>query len=207
MTALHHAACYGLKDTVAFLFKHKVNADARNFEGKTPLYCAVDCAVDSEISKYQAVISKLQPKCGIDPVNNNGRTPLIYAAHNGQHQILEILLQKGAAHSHKDGDGKTSLIHVSQQGHELVVQLLLDNGADIHQVEGGGKTPLIWAAREGHERVVQLLLVYGANVNQVEKDDKTPLIWTASGGHDRVVQILLECGAEVNRTRTTAGHR
>jgi len=56
--------------------------------------------------------------------NNNGRTPLIYAAGNGKVEVVRFLLQKGADKSLKDNDGDTALKLAKMFKHTAIVQLL-----------------------------------------------------------------------------------
>ncbi|RGP63182.1 ankyrin repeat-containing [Fusarium sporotrichioides] len=66
----------------------------------------------------------------IDAPDLDGRTPLSYAAENGQVSIASILLSRGANASAFSKNGMTPLHWAARRGHLGVVQLLLDAGAD-----------------------------------------------------------------------------
>jgi ankyrin repeat protein len=61
--------------------------------------------------------------------NRNGATPLIVAAFEGNKEVIEQLLAKGADIDAKDNEGNTALSLASARGHTAVVELLKARGA------------------------------------------------------------------------------
>ena len=57
---------------------------------------------------------------------------MIWAADDGQANMVKILLEKGANVNAADNDGWTALMLASQGGHVDVVKALLDAGADVN---------------------------------------------------------------------------
>jgi ankyrin repeat protein len=120
---------------------------------------------------------------------------LLRAAAEGQNEMAERLLEKGAQLESKDGTGRTPLSCAARNGHEAVVKLLLaKDGVDPDSKDARyGQTPLSWAAENGHEAVVKLLLAKDG-VDPDSKDNeygRTPLSWAARNGHEAVVKLLL----------------
>jgi beta-lactamase regulating signal transducer with metallopeptidase domain len=122
---------------------------------------------------------------------------LIAAAHQGQAQIVEFLLDRGTDINATNGSWN-ALIAAAHQGHEKLVGLLLDRGADINATNGSWSA-LIAAAHQGHEKVVGLLLDRGADINATN-GSWNALIAAAHQGHAKVVELLLDRGAAVNAT-------
>ena len=127
-----------------------------------------------------------------------GRTPLVWAAHKGHKEVVQLLLERGAEPNIANSCGDTPLLKAAYRGHNDVVQLLLDEGADPNKVNTEGATPLLWAAAHGKKDVVRLLLDRGADPNKAEQRGQTPLHWAAAKGHQDVVQQLLLRGADKN---------
>jgi ankyrin repeat protein len=141
------------------------------------------------IMKMIETHSEAEKGAELDSKDDDGRTPLSWAAALGYEAVAKLLLEKGAELESKDDDGQTPLLWAAARGHEAVVKLLLEKGAEL---ESKSRTPLSWAA-EGHKAVVKLVL---------EKDGKldnyshTPLLYAAAEGHEAIVKLLLEKGAE-----------
>ena len=54
----------------------------------------------------------------------NGMTPLMVASANGHTQVVQLLLDNGAAINEKNKNNKTALMLAKEYGHTEVVQLL-----------------------------------------------------------------------------------
>ena len=80
------------------------------------------------------------------------------AAHNGDAQIVWLLLENGAQVNQADSDGITALMIAAKRGHAFVVGLLLEKGAQVNQADSDGITALMIAEQNGHMGVVELLL-------------------------------------------------
>ncbi|KLU82782.1 hypothetical protein MAPG_01850 [Magnaporthiopsis poae ATCC 64411] len=141
-------------------------------------------------------------KADVNAKNNEGQTPLLWAADNGHAAIVQLLLTIGKADVEaENGWRETPLLRAAVNGHTTVVQLLLATGkADVNARDGWGQTPLLRAAENGHAAVVQLLLATGkADVNAKNIWNRTPLSYAAANGHAAAVQLILATGkADVN---------
>uniref|UniRef100_A0A452IC61 Kinase D interacting substrate 220 n=1 Tax=Gopherus agassizii TaxID=38772 RepID=A0A452IC61_9SAUR len=146
----------------------------------------------------------------MDERNENGQTPLMLAAEQGNLEIVQELLKKGANCNLEDADNWTALISAAKEGYVDIVEELLNcnvnlDGSSPHALNplpGWNQYsiyPIIWAAGRGHSDIVHLLLQHGAKVNCSDKYGTTPLIWAARKGHLECVKYLLQMGADVDQ--------
>ena len=124
-----------------------------------------------------------------------GYTALIWAAQQGNEEVVRLLLARNEVNADKPYNyGQTPLWWASHSGHEGVVKLLLARN-DVNANNLGGpfrQTPLVSASSNGHEGVVKLLLARNdVNADKPNRYGETPL-WRASlNGHEGVVKLLL----------------
>lgn len=128
-----------------------------------------------------------------------------WAAHDGRHEDLQLLLERGAPHSgHCDHDRWNALAWAADNGRSRCVELLLAAGADPSwRLRTLNQTALHLASKGGHVRCVAALLNAGVEVNTADVHGWTPLHVASHRGHLNVVRALLEAGAYVDALTTT----
>ncbi len=130
-----------------------------------------------------------------DPEN---RTLLMYAAFNGQTEIVKMLIKAGADVNAQDKTGTSALMFAaSAPGGAKTIQILLDAGAKINAIDSNEHfTALMWAAAEGQAENVKLLLKHKADATLKDVDGDTAESFAAKAGHAKVVKILQEAAAK-----------
>lgn len=128
-----------------------------------------------------------------DREDTYGRTPLSWAAGNGQEASTKLLLaSKRADPGSKDKNGESPLSWAAELGHVSTLQAMLDKGADPNIPNASSQTPLSLAAQSGHTTAVKLLLRRGADANFKDRMSMSPLAWAACRGHSTVADVLLK---------------
>ncbi|KAF0037458.1 hypothetical protein F2P81_010332 [Scophthalmus maximus] len=122
----------------------------------------------------------------------NGLNALHLAAKEGHEDLVEELLERGAAVDSSTKKGNTALHIASLAGQREVARILVKRGADVNSQSQNGFTPLYMAAQENHLEVVRYLLENEGNQSIATEDGFTPLAIALQQGHNAVVSLLLE---------------
>ena len=171
------------------------------------VFNALHCA--SYFGSAQLVAALIEMKCyDLNGGDYCGRTPLTWAAWNGQEGVVKMLLGRAEVNPDQpDEGGRTPLIYATKEGHGEVVKMLLGRGeVNPDHPDEGGRTPLMYAVMEGHGEAVKMLLGrQGVNPNHTDKGGRTPLSYAAAGDwfgleyYLEVVEMLLERGVNPDR--------
>jgi hypothetical protein len=162
-------------------------------EGRTVLHEAIVRGADD-----CANILLGDPRLNIDIPDNQGWTPLFWAANRGSTAIVEKLIKMKCPVNIRDLSGNTALHESAECGHLPIVQLLMQAGCDMNAQNYCGETPLLLATVEGHQDVIQFLIEYGADVNMKSETGASALLYTAICVNSGIAQLLLDAGAEVD---------
>lgn len=139
----------------------------------------------------------------VDAADEDGWTPLLWAAARGNEETVQVLLQARAdRRAATTRERQNALIVASRWNRVEVVRTLIRGGVDVGQRDSIGWTALMWASLKGRTDVVGALLDGGARVDMTDSDRNTPLILAARQGRADTVKLLLARGA--NRTPVNA---
>lgn len=126
------------------------------------------------------------------------RPPLVDAAHRGDRDAVQALIQRKADVNAAEPDGSTALLWAAYHDDLEAAELLIRAGADVNAANDLGATPLWAAGQNGSSAMVGRLLKAGADPNSPLLAGETPLMVAARSGHAAVVEQLIARGADVN---------
>jgi ankyrin repeat protein len=129
----------------------------------------------------------------------NSQTPLQIAARNGNMEIAQLLIDRGAKVNGFNRSGLSALQNAAMGGNSKLVGMLLGKGADINAQTTVYGCPLERAICYRAISVAEMLLERGADINgQTGSCANTPLQSAAMvDDHDMVLR-LLDLGADAN---------
>ncbi|CDO74938.1 hypothetical protein BN946_scf184945.g10 [Trametes cinnabarina] len=132
----------------------------------------------------------------VNAVDEDGRTPLHWAASSGSEDIVRYLVDQGADVNRGDGGGWTPLHIAASGGFDEVVKELLGAGADVNARNEKGLTPLHYAASKSR-----------IEINAKDKANQTPLHRAATTGSTGFINLLLKPPEGSPKTRLNTADR
>jgi ankyrin repeat protein len=129
----------------------------------------------------------------------DGSTAIMYAAANGDLELVRALVKAGADVKAKNQFGTSAITEAAIIGSAPVIDALLKAGADPNFKTPNGETPLMAAARSGKVDAAKALLDAGADINAKESwGEQSALMWAAAQSQADMVKFLASKGANLN---------
>ena len=222
-TPLHAAASKGNNEWVSLLINKGGNVNAKNLDNRTPLHEAIgenhlevaetllknnadpnsqDKNGDSvlhiaSVISVPSVTLLLSHRANPNILNNNGASPLFYAAAFGKEDTLKYLLSHGANAKITTLNQLTALHEAAISGNVEILNSLTNAGLSVNSVSAEGWSPLHNAVQFSHKAFAKTLLEKGANVNQQHSSTgRTPLYIACLNATSDIVSLLLLHGAD-----------
>ncbi len=128
---------------------------------------------------------------GADPNESPGRNrlPLLIAVQNGDKNLFELLLRRGARINGRPESPAPIHYAIFTQRPEFL-RLLVDKGADVNARDNTGDTPLTAAAKRGDVASIRYLLDHGAERNVKNNEGLIALDHARRLGHLEAAKIL-----------------
>lgn len=161
--------------------------------GDTRLVEAVKAA------NHAAAVALIAQKADVNAPEADGTTPLHWAIHNNDVDLVRRLIRAGADVNAKNQYGATPLSEAAVVADPNVLGNLIEGGAAVDATNADGQTALMVVARSGNVESARLLIAHGANVNAKERwRGQTALMWAAAEGLPAMVKELIAHGADVD---------
>ena len=125
-----------------------------------------------------------------NPADNEGLTPLHFAASNGHMNIVKYIAEHLEDKNPSTNDGWTPLHSAAYDGHLEIFKCIAEHLDDKNPATNDGWTPLHSAAQEGHLEVVKYIAEHLGDNNPVAQNGSTPKSLALRKKHFRVVSYL-----------------
>jgi len=150
-----------------------------------------------ENGNRRAVQQWLDEGMPADYVADRIGTGLMIAAWNGDIEMMELFVSRGANPRRVNANGEQALQLAAWNGKTAAVHWLLDHGAVLNR-DDKHWSALHYAVFNGHVELAKELIALGADVNARSPNGATPLMMAAREGHDDLARVLLESGADTH---------
>ncbi|GFP86830.1 probable protein s-acyltransferase 23 [Phtheirospermum japonicum] len=153
-TALHWAAVRGSIAAADVLLKNGARVEAADVNGYRPVHVAAQYGqtafLNYVVAKYQA---------DFDVPDNDGRSPLHWAAYKGFADTIRLLLFRDASQGKQDKEGCTPLHWGALRGNVEACSVLAHAGSkeELTLKDKAGKTPIELASDKGHRHIALFL--------------------------------------------------
>jgi len=178
------------RETATLLLERGARVDIARRFGASALHLAVAKEHDSDLVQMLLERSAL-----VNAKNDDGSTPLHWAARNSQAHNMRLLIAYGSDINALNAIGESPLVEAICYGNADCVKLLLARGALVNTKDSGGDTPLACAAGRNNAEYVRLLLARGAQVNSQDIRGLTPLKEARQRHNSAIIKMLKKAGA------------
>jgi ankyrin repeat protein len=135
----------------------------------------------------------------VNAAEADGSTAIMYAAANGDLELVRALIKAGANVKLETQLGSSAITEASIIGSAPIIDALLKAGADPNFKTPNGETPIMAAARSGKVDAAKTLLDAGADINAKETwGEQSALMWAAAQKQADMVKFLASNGANLN---------
>ena len=133
-TTIWEAARQGDTDKIMMVTLSRTDANRRNIRKETPLHYAKDGETTAMLLRCGAIST-------LDAVDKAKRTPLHWAAMNGNEEKAKVLLRHGANPLLKDEENRTAVYYANERKHwktlEIIAEAARRWNVGVQEMEGG----------------------------------------------------------------------
>lgn len=172
---------------------------AKAFIGTDLVYSEEVLVKNAKEGNSLAVEILLDSGLSVDSIEMlTGKSLLHLGVASGSHEMVDLLIKKGADLEQIDNLGSTAVLEAIKTHNNYAFKKLLDAGASVNHQDNFGYTPLMYSAETGETRIIEPLLANGALVNMRNSSGRTAAFFAVKSGNSAALEFLIQNGADVN---------
>lgn len=141
-------------------------------------------------------VDSLLATTDVNVLDDNGRTPLLYATGCRKPKVFDLLLSKGADVNIGDQNGLYPILFAAEFQNEKFIDSLLAHNVNINIADKYGDTPMHLATLRGNVKQVQKFINSQTNIDARNKRGNTALEIAVREEYDTIAEILISKGAD-----------
>lgn len=128
--------------------------------------------------------------------SKDGKSLLMIAIENDSHNVLDMILVRGAYLEEEIEDGRTPIFYVrsSEALNKLVIA-----GADINKLDNKKESVISYFIKNKPFEYSEYLVIVGANLDIENSEGWTPIFDAVVSGNIKLVELMLERGGDFNK--------
>ncbi|XP_034942423.1 serine/threonine-protein phosphatase 6 regulatory ankyrin repeat subunit B-like [Chelonus insularis] len=199
-TLLHHAVKRNDRYMIEALLDHKLDIEARNKEGLTPLHVAVDLDMPNIVDLL------INHGADVNALTDKLQVPFHFAARRNNSQVLMSLGKKSAKINETDLSGQSPLFYAVIAGNVEAVDFFFKIKADYKIKDSHHCTPFQLAVQQKNLDLIEVFLEYDADVDisnaifylsEKSFHHEPKVVYKET--YMKIIDVLLEKGVEINR--------
>ncbi|MDC8831486.1 ankyrin repeat domain-containing protein [Alteromonas gilva] len=152
-----------------------------------------------------ALVDKLSSMIDVNRPLPDRSTLLAWAIETQTPDLVNLLLNKGAAVHIANSNRFSPMIQACRYGNPAIINALLDRGGDPNRAIEDGTSALHLCAGSAPVDILARMVRDGANINNANSAGQTPLMWAANAGRVDNLHYLVDAGADINQ-QTNQGY-
>lgn len=128
--------------------------------------------------------------------SKDGKSLLMIAIENDSHNVLDMILVRGAYLEEEIEDGRTPIFHVrnSEALNKLVIA-----GANINKLDNKKESVISYFIKNKPFEYSEYLVIAGANLDIENSEGWTPIFDAVVSGNIKLVELMLERGGDFKK--------
>ncbi len=128
--------------------------------------------------------------------SKDGKSLLMIAIENDSHNVLDMILVRGAYLEEEIEDGRTPIFYVrsSEALNKLVIA-----GADINKLDNKKESVISYFIKNKPFEYSEYLVIAGANLDVENDEGWTPIFDAVVSGNIKLVELMLERGGDFKK--------
>lgn len=128
--------------------------------------------------------------------SKDGKSLLMIAIENDSHNVLDMILVRGAYLEEEIEDGRTPIFYVrsSEALNKLVIA-----GADINKLDNKKESVISYFIKNKPFEYSEYLVIAGANLDVENDEGWTPIFDAVVSGNIKLVELMLERGGDLKK--------
>jgi len=154
-------------------------------------------ACDGNLKRVDSLLQTLD----VNVLDDNGRTPLLYATGCRRPKVFDFLLSKGADVNIGDKNGLYPILFAVEFGNVKFVDSLLAHNVNVNVQGKDGDTPIHKSVLQGNVSMTKKLIKAKAQLELQNKRGNVPLEIAMREEYDTIVEVLISKGADRNKVK------